>query len=70
MGSPGHPTGPVGLASPRTGALDAVAIGKACVTASIAAIEGHSTGRRVNFPYVLVDVHTQALGKQLLKELG
>jgi hypothetical protein len=53
-----------------TGALDAVAIGKACVTASLAAIEGHSAGRRINFPYVLVDDHTQALGKQLLKELG
>jgi ribose transport system substrate-binding protein len=53
-----------------TGALDAVAIGKACVTGSIAAIEGRSTGRRINFPYVLVDVHTQALGKQLLKELA
>jgi ribose transport system substrate-binding protein len=53
-----------------TGALDAVAIGKACVSASIAAIEGKSMGRRVNFPYVLVDVHTQALGRQLLKELG
>ena len=53
-----------------TGALNAIAIGKACVAASIAAMDGHSAGRRVTFPYVLVDVHTQALGKQLLTELA
>jgi ribose transport system substrate-binding protein len=53
-----------------TGALDITALGKACVTAAVAAIEGRSTGRRISFPYLLVDVHTQALGERLLKELA
>jgi ribose transport system substrate-binding protein len=51
-----------------TGALDAVAIGAASVNATINAVLG--TGpTTVNFPYVLVDEHAQALGRRLLKEL-
>jgi ABC-type sugar transport system substrate-binding protein len=53
-----------------TGALDATAVGRACVRAAIAVIEGKRAGSRVTFPYVLVDAHTQALGKQLLRELA
>ena len=53
-----------------TGALDAVQIGIACIEATIAAIEGKTSKTKVNFPYVLVDYQTQALGKKLIKELS
>lgn len=52
-----------------TGALDAVAIGAASVEVTANAIEGKSP-TKINFPYVLVDHNTQALGKKLLKELN
>jgi ABC-type sugar transport system substrate-binding protein len=52
-----------------TGALDAVAIGAASVSATAAAIRGNAKGARVKFPYVLVDYYTQAAGKKLLKDL-
>jgi|SRR5579875_727044 len=52
-----------------TGALDAVAIGEASVNATINAVEGKGP-THVNFPYVLVDYQTQALGRKLLKELS
>ncbi len=52
-----------------TGALDAVAIGSASVEVTANAIEGKSP-TKINFPYVLVDHNTQALGKKLLQELN
>ena len=45
-------------------------IGIACIEATIAAIEGKTSKTKVNFPYVLVDYQTQALGKKLIKELS
>jgi ribose transport system substrate-binding protein len=61
----------VGTGGPirATGALDAVAIGKACIQAASDAIEG-KLPTKINFPYVLCDVQTTALNKQLLAELG
>jgi ribose transport system substrate-binding protein len=50
-----------------TGALNCFAIGEACVTATVAAIEGKSTGRWINFPYQTVTYETIPLAKQLLK---
>jgi len=58
-----------GSAVRATGALDAVAIGAASVEATANAVEGKSP-TKINFPYVLVDYQTQALGKKLLKELA
>ena len=52
-----------------TGALDAVAIGKASITAAANAIEG-KTPTKINFPYVLCTVHTTAVNKKLLAELS
>lgn len=52
-----------------TGALDAVAIGAASIEATVNAIEKKGT-TKINFPYTLIDYHTQAAGKKLLKELG
>ncbi len=52
-----------------TGALDIVAIGAACVNATINAVQGAGP-TQINFPYVLVDYESQELGKKLLKELG
>lgn len=52
-----------------TGALDAVAIGEASVTATINAVEGKGQ-THINFPYVLIDYQTQAQGKKLLQELA
>lgn len=52
-----------------TGALDSVAIGEASINATVAAIEGKGQAH-VNFPYVLVDSHTEALGKKLLQEMA
>ena len=57
-----------GSAVRATGALDAVAIGSASVEVTANAVEG-KTPVEINFPYVLVDYNTQALGKKLLKEL-
>lgn len=52
-----------------TGALDAVAVGAASVNATINAVEGKGP-TKINFPYVLVDVHAKKLAHKLLKELG
>lgn len=52
-----------------TGALDAVAIGAASVEVTANAVAG-TKPTQINFPYVLVDYNTQALGKKLLKELA
>ncbi|HTW05143.1 MAG TPA: sugar ABC transporter substrate-binding protein [Streptosporangiaceae bacterium] len=52
-----------------TGALDAVAIGKASIEASANAIEGKSP-TKINFPYVLCDVDTASTNQKLLAELG
>ncbi len=51
-----------------TGALPAIDIGKAVVQATVAAIEGRSSGTKVNFPYVLADDQTIALDKKLIAE--
>ncbi len=53
-----------------TGALDAVAIGKACINTTISALQDKSSGRRVSFPYILVDARAQAVGQALLKKLS
>ncbi|HUZ27534.1 MAG TPA: sugar ABC transporter substrate-binding protein [Streptosporangiaceae bacterium] len=52
-----------------TGALDAIAIGKASISAAVDAIEGKQP-TKVNFPYNLCTVQTQALNKRLLAEVG
>lgn len=52
-----------------TGALDAVAIGKASIEAAANAIEG-KTPTKINFPYVLCDAQTRSLNQKLLAELG
>jgi ribose transport system substrate-binding protein len=52
-----------------TGALDAVAIGKACIEAASNAIEGKSP-TKINFPYVLCDAQTIATNQKLLAELS
>jgi ribose transport system substrate-binding protein len=52
-----------------TGALDAIAIGKASITAAANAIEGKGQ-TKINFPYNLCDVKTQALNKRLLAEVS
>jgi ABC-type sugar transport system substrate-binding protein len=52
-----------------TGALDAVAIGKACITAAANAIEGKSP-TKINFPYVLCTFQTKAVNQKLLAELN
>src|ERR1700729_3550273 len=52
-----------------TGALDAVAIGKACITAAANAIEGKSP-TKINFPYVLCTYQTKAVNQKLLAELN
>jgi hypothetical protein len=49
--------------------LDAVAIGAASVEVTANAVAG-TKPTQINFPYVLVDYNTQALGKKLLKELA
>jgi ribose transport system substrate-binding protein len=61
----------VGTGGPirATGALDAVAIGKASIETAANAIEG-KTPTKINFPYVLCDVNTTALNKKLLAELA
>jgi ABC-type sugar transport system substrate-binding protein len=61
----------VGTGGPirATGALDAVAIGKASIETAANAIEG-KTPTKINFPYVLCDDGTAALNKQLLAELS
>jgi len=61
----------VGTGGPirATGALDAVAIGKASIEAAANAIEGKSP-TKINFPYVLCDAQTTALNKKLLAELA
>jgi ABC-type sugar transport system substrate-binding protein len=61
----------VGTGGPirATGALDAVAIGKASIETAANAIEG-KTPTKINFPYVLCDVQTTALNKKLLAELA
>jgi ribose transport system substrate-binding protein len=61
----------VGTGGPirATGALDAVAIGKASIQTAADAIEGKSP-TKINFPYVLCDVSTSALNKKLLAELA
>jgi ribose transport system substrate-binding protein len=61
----------VGTGGPirATGALDAVAIGKACIQTAVDAILGKSP-TKINFPYVLCDVNTPALDKKLLAELA
>jgi ABC-type sugar transport system substrate-binding protein len=61
----------VGTGGPirATGALDAVAIGKAVIQTAADAIEGKGT-TKINFPYVLCDVSTTALNQKLLAELG
>ena len=51
-----------------TGALDAVAIGKASITAAANAIEGKSP-TKINFPYVLCTYQTKAVNQKLLAEL-
>ncbi|MGA3353963.1 MAG: sugar ABC transporter substrate-binding protein [Acidimicrobiales bacterium] len=53
-----------------TGALEAVAIGKACVNATISALQDKSSGRRQTFPYILVDAQAQAVGQALVKKLS
>ena len=52
-----------------TGALDAVAIGKASIETAANAIEG-KTPTKINFPYVLCDAQTGSLNQKLLAELG
>lgn len=52
-----------------TGALDAVAIGKASIEAAANAIEG-KTPAKINFPYVLCTAQTTATNKKLLAELS
>jgi ABC-type sugar transport system substrate-binding protein len=52
-----------------TGALDAVAIGKACIKAAADAIEGKSP-TKINFPYVLCTSQTKAVDQKLLAELN
>ena len=61
----------VGTGGPirATGALDAVAIGKASIETAANAIEG-KTPTKINFPYVLCDAQTTALNKKLLAELA
>ncbi len=61
----------VGTGGPirATGALDAVAIGKASIETAANAIEGKSP-TKINFPYVLCDAQTTALNKKLLAELA
>jgi ribose transport system substrate-binding protein len=61
----------VGTGGPirATGALDAVAIGKASIEAAANTIEG-KTPAKINFPYVLCDAQTTALNKKLLAELA
>lgn len=51
-----------------TGALDAVAIGKASIEAAANSIEGKSP-TKINFPYVLCDINTPATNQKLLAEL-
>jgi ribose transport system substrate-binding protein len=50
-----------------TGALDTVGIGAASVNATANAVEGHGP-TKINFPYVLVDHSTRALGLKLIAE--
>jgi ribose transport system substrate-binding protein len=52
-----------------TGALDAIAIGKACIEAAADAIEGKSP-TRINFPYVLCTAQTKTVDQKLLAELN
>jgi ribose transport system substrate-binding protein len=52
-----------------TGALDAVAIGKASIEASANAIEGKKP-TKINFPYVLCDINTTSTNAKLLAELN
>ena len=52
-----------------TGALDAVAIGKAGIEAAANAIEGKSP-TKINFPYVLCTYQTKAVNQKLLAELN
>ena len=52
-----------------TAAIDAVAVGRACASAAIEAIQAKSSGRKVSFNYSLVDVHTKSLGEALLRDL-
>ena len=61
----------VGTGGPirATGALDAVAIGKASIESAANAVEG-KTPTKINFPYVLCDAQTTALNKKLLAELA
>ena len=63
--TPGQTGGPIRA----TGALDAVAIGKACITAAANAIEGKSP-TKINFPYVLCTFQTKAVNQKLLAELN
>lgn len=51
-----------------TGALDAIAIGKASIEAAANCIEGKSP-TKINFPYVLSDINTPAANKTLLADL-
>jgi ribose transport system substrate-binding protein len=61
----------VGTGGPirATGALDAVAIGKAVIEAAANSIEG-KTPTKINFPYVLCTAQTPAVNQKLLAELG
>ncbi len=52
-----------------TGALDAVAIGKASIEAAANAIEGKSP-TQINFPYVLCTAQTTTLNNKLLSEIS
>lgn len=52
-----------------TGALDAIAIGKASIEASVNCIEGKQP-TKINFPYVLSDISTTATNAKLLADLN
>jgi len=65
----GHPGNRLRRPDPRDRALDAIAIGKASITAAANAIEGKGQ-TKINFPYNLCDVQTQALNKRLLAEVS
>jgi ABC-type sugar transport system substrate-binding protein len=52
-----------------TGALDAIAIGRASIEAAANCIEGKQP-KKINFPYVLSDISTTAANAKLLKDLN
>lgn len=52
-----------------TAAFDAVAVGRTCAEVAIRAIEGRTAGLRNTVDYTLIDAHTQAAARALLRQL-